>query len=32
MAIAIGISTIVRVSNWLVIESSRLVCPYSVAA
>ena len=32
IAIAIGISTIVRVSNWLAIESSRRVCAYSIAA
>ncbi len=31
-AIAMGISTSVRVSNWLVIESKRLVCAYSIAA
>ena len=32
MAIAIGIRTIVRVSNCEVIDSSRFVCAYSVAA
>ena len=30
--IAIGMSTIVRVLNWLVIDSSFFVCAYSVAA